>query len=377
VRCRRAAPARLLAAESTASIATALPYPVRLWHKISGEYSTRLVMAPVQVSRRALFAAPILAAPSALSGLSIVKAAAASDEDFGVFLKEMRRDALAAGIRAGTVDFALRYARFLPHVIELDHRQPERTLSFAEYLDKVVTPERIADARRHLADNRLLLDGIAERYGVDAPVIVALWGVETDFGKVTGNYWVVSALATLGYQGRRSPYFRRELIAALRILDEGDIRADRMLGSWAGAMGQCQFMPSTFLRYAVDYDGRGRRDIWGDRADVLASIANFIARLGWHMGESWGQEVALPGGFDMRYAGLETRQPVSAWRRLGVRDIGGRALPEEGEASLVLPDGDGGAAYLVFGNFRVIMRWNKSTYFATAVGYLTDSMARA
>jgi membrane-bound lytic murein transglycosylase B len=339
--------------------------------------STRLMMAPVRVSRRSLFAAPALAAPISLSGLLTVTAAAAPG-DFRAYLAGVRDDALAAGIRPGTVDFALHYARYLPHVIELDNRQPERTISFAEYLDKVVTPERIASARRHLADNRLLLDAVSERYGVDAPVIVALWGVESDFGKTTGDYWVVSALATLGYEGRRSFYFRRELIAALRILDQGDIRADRMLGSWAGAMGQCQFMPSTYLRYAVDYDARGQRDIWRDRADVFASIANFVTHLGWRAGESWGWEVALPGGFDTRYAGLETRQPLDVWRRLGVRDMDGRTLPEEGgEASLVMPDGVGGAAYLVFDNFRVIMRWNKSTYFATAIGYLTDSMARA
>jgi membrane-bound lytic murein transglycosylase B len=335
-------------------------------------------MAPVRVSRRLLFAAPVLAAPIPLSSLLRTTAAAAAPEDFRAYLAGVRGDALAAGIRPGTVDFALRYARYLPRVIALDYRQPERTISFAEYLDKVVTPERIASARRHLAANRRLLDAISERYGVDAPVIVALWGVESDFGKTTGDYWVVSALATLGYQGRRGFYFRRELIAALRILDRGDIRADRMLGSWAGAMGQCQFMPSTYLRYAVDYDGRGERDIWTDRADVLASIANFIAHLGWRAGESWGWEVALPGGFDTRFAGLEMRQPLDAWRRLGVRDLDGGALPDYGgEASLVLPDGVGGAAYLVFDNFRVIMRWNKSTYFATAVGYLTDSMARA
>jgi membrane-bound lytic murein transglycosylase B len=334
-------------------------------------------MAPLHVSRRSLLAAPVLAAPLIAPGL-LVKTAAAAPEDFGLFLEGVRRDALAAGIRAGTVDFALRYARFLPHVIELDRRQPERVMSFAEYLDKVVTPQRIADARRHLADNRRLLDDIFERYGVDPPVIVALWGVETDFGKVTGNYWVVSSLATLGYQGRRSLYFRHELIAALRILDEGDVRADHMLGSWAGAMGQCQFMPSTFLRYAVDYDGTGRRDIWGDRADVLASIANFLARLGWRAGESWGHEVVLPGDFDPQLAGLATRQPVAAWRRLGVRSGDGAALPEEeDEASLVLPGGAGGPAYLVFNNFRVIMRWNRSTYFATAVGSLIDDMARA
>lgn len=333
-------------------------------------------MAPFQVSRRALFAAPVLAAPAALSVLA--KAAEAAPEDFGAFLAGVRRDALAEGIRTGTVDFALHYAQYLPHVIALDHRQPERTMSFAEYLAKVVTPTRVASARRHLADNRPLLDGVARRYGVDPPVIVALWGVETDFGKITGDYWVVSSLATLGYQGRRSPYFRRELIAALRILDEGDVRPRHMMGSWAGAMGQCQFMPSTFLSYAVDYDGRGRRNIWSDRADVLASIANFLARLGWRAGESWGEEVALPGSFDMRYSGLETRRPIAAWRRLGVGGLDGGALPPaDGEASLVLPDGAGGPAYLVFNNFRTIMKWNRSTYFATAVGYLMNSMERA
>lgn len=334
-------------------------------------------MAPFRVSRRALFAAPLVAVPGAASGLSPRAAAAAAPGDFGAFLAEVRRDALAQGLRPQTVDFALRYARYLPRVVALDNKQPERTLSFAEYLDKVVTPERIANARRHLADNRLLLAGIIERYGVDAPVIVALWGVETNFGKTTGTYWVVSALATLGFEGRRGPYFRRELIAALRILDEGDVRADRMLGSWAGAMGQCQFMPSTFLHYAVDYDGSGRRDIWGDRADVLASIANFITRLGWRRGESWGREVVLPEGFDMRYAGLETREPTAVWLGLGVRGGDGRALPAARTASLVLPDGEGGPAYLVFDNFRTIMRWNKSTYFAAAVGTLADRMAAA
>lgn len=330
-------------------------------------------MAPVPVSRRSLFAAPVLAAtPVALLG----RPAKAASGDFGAFLAGVRREAIAAGVRPGTADFALRYARYLPHVVELDHRQPERTMTLVEFLGKIVTAERIANARRHFAENRLLLAAVSRRFAVDAPVIVALWGIETNFGKVMGDYWVVSALATLGYQGRRAPYFRHELIAALRILDEGDVRADRMLGSWAGAMGQCQFMPSTFLRYAVDYDGRGRRDIWGDRADVLGSIANFIARLGWRYGESWGREVVVPAGFDARYAGLQTRQTTAAWQRLGVESADGRALPE-GEASLILPDGAGGPAYLVFGNFRTIMRWNRSTYFAAAVGSLADSMAGA
>lgn len=333
-------------------------------------------MAPSRVSRRMLLAAPVLAAPAVLPALA--RADEAAPAEFDAFLAGIRREALDAGIRTGTVDYALHYARYLPRIVALDHRQPEHRLSFAEYLDKIVTPTRITAAQQHLAANRPLLDAISDRYGVDGPVIVALWGVETNFGKTTGDYWVVSALATLGFEGRRSPYFRHELIAALRILDEGDVGADRMLGSWAGAMGQCQFMPSTFLHYAVDYDSLGRRNIWTDRADVLASIANFLAYLGWRRGEGWGEEVTLPDGFDPRYAGLETRQPVAAWRRLGVNGLDGEALPAAaGEASLVLPDGAGGPAYLVFNNFRTIMKWNHSTYFAAAVGYLTDSMARA
>jgi membrane-bound lytic murein transglycosylase B len=171
--------------------------------------------------------------------------------------------------------------------------------------------------------------------------------------------------------------FRGELIAALRIIDQGHIRAEEMTGSWAGAMGQCQFMPSTFLGYAVDYDGDGKRDIWHNRADALASIANFITRLGWRGNETWGREVMLPTGFDARLAGLENKRPVSEWARLGVRD--GDAGPlrgRESEGALVLPDGASGRSLLVYDNFRAIMKWNRSTYFAAAVGYLADSIDR-
>ena len=186
-----------------------------------------------------------------------------------------------------------------------------------------------------------------------------------------------SAVATLAYDGRRGRYFRSELIAALRILDGRDVAFREMTGSWAGAMGQCQFMPSTYLGYAVDYDGDGRRDIWGDRADVLASIANYLARLGWRGGEGWGREVRLPDGLESRLGALDSERPLGEWRRLGVRPVGGRALagPPQ-EASLVLPDGAGGRAFLVYHNFATIMRWNKSTFFAAAVGYLADSMQR-
>ena len=329
-------------------------------------------MTSQRVSRRVIFAVPFLAASGAAGS-----AAAALEGDFYAFLSTVRRDAAAQGIRPSTIERALRNAEFLDHVIELDRKQPERQLTFAEYLEKVVTAERMDNARRHLAENRVLLDGIWRRYSVEPRFIVALWGIESDFGKVMGNYAVVSALATLGYDGRRSSYFRGELISALRIIDQGHIGADNMIGSWAGAMGQCQFMPSTFLGYAVDYDGDGRRDIWNDRADVLASIANFIAHLGWRGGEGWGREVMLPAGFDTRLSGLDERRSAGEWSRLGVRSVdAGPLSSHETEASLVMPDGAGGRAFLVYDNFRTIMKWNKSTYFAAAVGYLADSMAR-
>lgn len=325
-----------------------------------------------RVSRRSLLAAPLLAAPIAFLGLP----ARAAEGDFYAFLYAVRREAAARGIRLSTIDLALRQAEYLPHVIELDRRQPEQVLTFTQYLQKTVTPEREENARRQLFDNRALLDAIWRRYDVEPRFIVALWGLESDFGAVTGNYMVVSSLATLGFDGRRGSYFRGELISALRIIDEGNVAAANMTGSWAGAMGQCQFMPSTFLGYAVDYDGDGRRNIWTDRADVLASIANFIAHLGWRDGETWGRAVQLPPGFDARFTGLEVRRSTMEWSRMGVRSASAGPLPARAlEASLVMPDGIEGPALLVYDNFRTIMRWNKSTYFAAAVGYLADSMA--
>jgi membrane-bound lytic murein transglycosylase B len=328
-------------------------------------------MAPLRFSRRAMLAAPLLAAPMG------VGTAAASEGDFNAFLAGMRRDAVAHGIRAATVDFALRRAQYLPHVIELDRRQPEKTMTFTTFLQKIVTPEREQHARAALAANRALLDRVSRRFYVEPRFIVALWGIESNFGTITGNYPVISSVATLAYDGRRAHYFRSELVAALRILDAGDIAVDRMDGSWAGAMGQCQFMPSTFLSYAVDFDGDGRRDIWTDRADALASIANFIARLGWRDGEGWGRPVLIPANFDRNMSGLDFRRPTREWARYGVRDIdAGPLRGRDLEASLVLPDGANGPALLVYDNFRTIMRWNRSTYFAAAVGYLADSMRR-
>jgi membrane-bound lytic murein transglycosylase B len=327
---------------------------------------------PFRLSRRALLAAaPLLAVP--LGGGT----AAAAEGDFNGFLAEMRREAYAQRVRPATIDIAFRYIQYLPHVVELDHKQPEHRMTFGEYLAKVVTQQRLDDGRRHLVDNRVLLRQVQRRFNVQPRFIVALWGVESDFGRTMGNYSVPAALATLAYDGRRGSLFRGELIAALKILDQGNIRVDNMIGSWAGAMGQCQFMPSTFLSYAVDFDGDGRRDIWTDRADVLGSIANYISRLGWHGNEDWGREVVVPGNFDIRLAGLDSRRSTIDWNRLGVRPVG--AAPFTGRepySSLVLPDGPGGTALLVYDNFRTIKRWNNSTYFAVAVGTIADSIDR-
>jgi membrane-bound lytic murein transglycosylase B len=323
-------------------------------------------MMPFRLSRRALLAVP-LAVPSLRPARAL-----AAGEDFNSFIASVRRDAITEGIRAGTVDDALRSAEYLPHVIELDQKQPEHTMTLGGFLQKIVTPQKTADGRAALSENWPLLSRVHQRFNVQPRFIVALWAVESDFGKVMGNYSVISSLATLAYEGRRSSYFRPELIAALRIIDQGNIRPEAMLGSWAGAMGQCQFMPSTFLHYAVDLDGDGRRDIWSDRADVLGSIANYIAQLGWHGDQSWGRAVVVPANFDARFAGLDIRRSTADWSRMGVQATDTTPLPGI-EASLVIQDGGSGPTLLVYDNFRTIMKWNKSTYFAAAVGMLADS----
>lgn len=328
------------------------------------------------MSRRALLAAPSLLAVPLGGGAAV--AAAAAEEGFDEFLAGLRRDAVASGIRRGTVDAALRSIQFLPHVIELDHQQPEHRLTFGEYFAKVVTQQRLEAARRHLADNWALLQRAQQHFNVQPRFIVALWGVESDFGHIMGGYSVPAALATLAFDGRRGPYFRSELLAALQILDEGDIRIDTMVGSWAGAMGQCQFMPSTFLTYAVDFDGTGQRDIWSDRADVFGSIANYLSHLGWRGDQDWGREVRVPENFDPRYASLAYRLLPLQWARLGVRPADGAAFTgREPASSLVLPDGLGQTGFLVYDNFRAIKRWNNSTYFAAAVGTIADRIDRS
>jgi membrane-bound lytic murein transglycosylase B len=315
----------------------------------------------------------VLIAVSALFLALASQAARANDVDFATWLAGIRKDALERGIRPVTLDHALSGLSPIPRVLELDHVQPERTLGFEEYLTRVVNPPRVEAARRRFAENRATLGEIGAKYGVQPRFIVALWGIESDFGRSTGGFPVVGALATLAYDGRRAEFFRGELMAALKIIDEGDVTPEAMTGSWAGAMGQSQFMPSSFLTYAVDYRGDGRRDIWTNRDDVFASIANYLAKCGWHGDQNWGRAVRLPPGFDPALAGLAIQKPLAEWRRLGIRRADGGALPVTSiNASLILPSGADGPAELVYDNFRTVLKWNNSLFFASAVGSLAD-----
>src|SRR5262245_23788840 len=300
----------------------------------------------------------------------------AQQRDFATWLQELRAEAVALGIRPQTLDTALTGLQPLPRVLELDRKQPEDTLTYAQYVERTLPASRVQKGRRLLNEHRALLQEIGAKYGVPPGIIVALWGMESDFGRMTGNFSVLAALATLAYDGRRSALFRRELLEALKIVDAGDVRPAAMTGSWAGAMGQNQFMPSSFLRYAVDYDGDGRRDIWTTLADVFASTANYLARSGWQERATWGYRVVLPAGFEVPPTNAQMSKPRTAWQVLGVRRTDGGVLPDGPEpALLVLPGGVTGPAFLVYQNYQVLLKWNRSAYFALTVGQFADQLA--
>lgn len=305
---------------------------------------------------------------------SAPKATAA--EELGAWIEGVRSEGVRMGISSGTIVAALKGFAPIAKVIDNDRHQPEFTMTFSQYLDLVVSAGRVAKGRKKLAENRKLLADVAAQYRVQPRFIVALWGIETDFGRLTGGYKVIHAVATLAYDGRRGAYFRRELFAALRILDEGHITLAKMKGSWAGAMGQNQFMPTSFASFAVDFNGDGRRDIWSTRADVFASSANYLKKSGWRDDQTWGRPVTLPENFDAGLGGLEVRKSIAAWQALGVRSAAGGDLPTRNlTGSVIIPDGVKGPAFLVYENFRVILKWNRSNYFATAVGRLADRIA--
>jgi membrane-bound lytic murein transglycosylase B len=321
-----------------------------------------------------------LCAAVVLAGTCLFGAASASaspSQPFDQWLAEVRAEARTQGVSDRTLDAAFDGVQPIPRVVELDRNQPEFRLKFDEYLGRVVTQGRIATGRRLMQEHAALLDEVSAKYGVQKRFIVALWGIETDFGRITGGFPVIAALATLAYDGRRSAFFRKELMLALQILEQGHIAASEMKGSWAGAMGQSQFMPSSFHRFAVDYDGDGHKDIWGTLPDVFGSIARYLSQSGWRDDITWGREVALPQDFDRRLIGLETKKPLSAWQDLGIRRPGGGDLPgRDLRASIVEVTERSGRArhFLAYDDFEVILKWNRSTYFAIAVGTLADAL---
>lgn len=299
----------------------------------------------------------------------------AAQDPFQAWLTDLRREARGQGISIRTLDAAMAGVRPIPSVLEADVRQPERQITFAEYRRRVVSADRIERGRKMLAQHRQLLTEITARYGVPAPVLVALWGIESNFGERQGTYPVFAALATLAYDGRRAKFFRRELLSALKIVERGSAEPARMLGSWAGAMGQNQFMPSTYLSYAVAFDGDGHPDIWNSLPDVFASMANYLSRSGWDARYIWGREVSVPEGLDGGRVGLDHRAPLPTWHARGVRLPDGGELPVAAiPASLLRMDDGDSSSYLVYGNFKALMAWNRSTYFGVSVGLLSDSL---
>jgi lytic murein transglycosylase len=291
---------------------------------------------------------------------------------FAAWLRDFRVTARAAGISEATLRAALDTAEFRPRTIELDRAQPEFTRSTWDYLDSAVSPSRVSNGQAKLAQVRAQADAAASRYGVPAPVLVAVWGMESNYGQNYGDVPVIDALATLAFEGRREAWARGELLAALKIIDQGDIDREHMIGSWAGAMGQTQFMPSAFLARAVDADGDGRRDIWRSMPDVLASTANYLHQAGWVAGEAWAPEVRLPEGFDAARADPGLRQDASQWGAEGVRLTDGSPLPDMAEASILQPAGARGPAFLVGRNFRAVLRYNNATSYALGVSLLAQ-----
>lgn len=307
--------------------------------------------------------------------------------DFDVYVAALKKEALEKGYDEALVDQALATAKFKKKVISADKNQPEVKETLETYLPKRVPQWKIDRARKLYKENQDVLEKVAKEYGVQARFIVALWGLESNFGKIQGGHSVIASLVTLAFDGRRETMYKNQLWAALDILKEGHITLDKFKGSWAGAMGQTQFMPTSFNAYAVDYNGDGRKDIWTTEEDAFASIANYLKQAGWNDDLTWGRQVKLPEGFDnsnILKRGTRTRsqwleywkdseRSLADWQAIGVRKMDGNDLPNvDVTAAMVMPDDVNGRMYLAYDNYKALMHWNRSYYFATSVGYLSD-----
>jgi membrane-bound lytic murein transglycosylase B len=301
-----------------------------------------------------------------------------ANQSFDRWIEEFRGRAVSQGIRPEVIDAAFRDVRYNTDVVQRDRNQSEFTKQIWDYLDSAASDARIRNGREALQKHRSLLAEIEARYGVEAEVVTAIWGLESAYGTFRGTTPIIQALATLAFDGRRGRFFEEQLIAALRIIQSGDVSPSQMTGSWAGAMGHTQFIPTSYLAYAQDFRGDGKRDIWSDDpTDALASAAAYLAHFGWTKGQPWGVEVKLPAGFDYAATGERVKKMPSEWAELGVRDMDGGRVPDHGRASILLPAGAAGVAFMIFDNFHVIERYNTADAYVIGVGHLSDRIRGA
>ena len=302
----------------------------------------------------------------------------AETEDFAIWLSNFEQKALELGITKETLDLSFKNIKPNKRVIELDQRQPEFTITLDEYLNNTTQKFRVNKGKKLYVQNKNLLNKVSEAYGVQPRFLLALWGIETSFGQYTGSFNVIRSLTTLSYDQRRREYFTGELINALVIIDQGHTSPENMDGSWAGAMGQCQFMPTSFVNYAVDFDNDGKKDIWNTVPDVLASAANYLSSVGWNDNQTWGREVIVTNNIDVSLITtsarkVEVSRKLSYWSKSGVRNLDGTMLPDvDIDSYLVFPEGTDGRKFIVYENFKTILNWNRSLFFGLAVGRLSD-----
>jgi membrane-bound lytic murein transglycosylase B len=304
---------------------------------------------------------------------------ACAQVSFEDYIKQLKIEAVQQGFASEFIDLQFSDVQFHQKAVVADKNQPESKITLDKYLATRVPDWKVKQALELAEQHKDVLAQVERQYGVQARFIVALWANESNFGRYMGKYPVISSLATMAYEGRREDFFKKQLFAALTIVEQGHISHDDFLGSWAGAMGQSQFMPTTFLAYAVDFDGDGKKDIWANTADVFASIANFLKSEGWDDTLTWGRQVSLPKEFDMTLIGLskQDRKTMLSWQELGVRRYDGEDLPAlDLMSSLIAPDGPNGRIYLVYENFNTLMKWNRSSYFGAAIGYLSDRIKK-
>ncbi|WP_085306573.1 lytic murein transglycosylase [Planktotalea arctica] len=337
----------------------------------SSEAPVAAQTAAVAVAIRPIARPAVVTKERAVTPAAIL--AATSNAGFKRWVSGFRGRALRAGISATVFERSFRGVQYLDNVIKRDRNQSEFSKTIWDYLDSAASDTRIANGKAALAQHRAKLNAIEARYGVEKEVVVAVWGLESAYGAFRGNTPIVSALATLSYDGRRGQFFESQLIAALKILQAGDTSPENMTGSWAGAMGHTQFIPTSYLDYAVDFTGDGRRDIWADDpSDALASTAAYLSRFGWETGVPWGVEVTLPRGFDYDLASRKIKKSPTDWAALGVIGANGKAVPNHGAGSILLPAGARGVALMVFKNFKVIERYNAADAYVIGVGHLSD-----